>query len=243
MWTKTMPTVDPFISGRLMVHLRDGVVLTTTMATLEKHHLEDNSVTNRCAISEPSNLGLLSKSFPFRWTTHIQTDHELCSLWHLYNMCNLFPYFPSTRIPAFYKQYKFKSSMSPALIWKKIAVANSYPAVLPPGYSWNTDFFAVKMWWETLGVAKVKLLCSVLRLVHFWKTKKNDAALGSLVTAPKLKPNFYFMGNWYLSPKKKMCNIIILPFSRSQFSLWCFQFQLFKGNCHWLSICICFHII
>lgn len=70
--------------------------------------------------------------------------HELCSLWHLYNILNLFPYFPPTRIPAFYKQYKFRSSMNPALIWKKIAVANSYPAVLPPGYSWKTDFLLLR---------------------------------------------------------------------------------------------------
>ena len=70
MWTKTTPRSFHFGGDSWFIF---GMGLwPRPWQHWEKHHLEDNSVTNRCAISEPSNLGLLSRSFPFRFHPHTE---------------------------------------------------------------------------------------------------------------------------------------------------------------------------
>lgn len=119
MWTKTTPRSFHFGGDSWFIF---GMGLwPRPWQHWEKHHLEDNSVTNRFAISEPSNLGLLSRSFPFRFHPH--TEYPSSVPYGIFTIFFLCPYFPSTRIPAFYKQYNFFFHESGS-DRKKIAVAN-----------------------------------------------------------------------------------------------------------------------
>lgn len=180
-----------------MVHLRDGVV-TSTMATLEKHHLEDNSRTDAQFLS--LQIWDCCRNLSHFGSTHIQNTRALFLMASLQHFEPI-PIFSSHSDSSLLQTIQVQIFHESGSDLEKNCSRKFVPCRTPTRILVKNWFFAVKTWLETLGVAKVKLLCSVLRLVIFEK-QKNDAALGSLATAPKLKPNVYFMGNWYLSSEK-----------------------------------------